>query len=165
MTADHGTPGSDMPNEGTAVRALARAGVKQARKTASGVLNATTDVIAATKEKGEAVIDDTREKTYRAAAETNRLFQEHPIAAVAAAAAAGAVLSIFLPRVAIAAKAGQVAGRALKAAIASEAAQAVVAGLRDSQRNAVRSAASNAVTAVTERIRAKQAKVKPLEKD
>jgi ElaB/YqjD/DUF883 family membrane-anchored ribosome-binding protein len=91
----------------------ARTGLEQAQRKSR-------DVIAATREKGEALIEDTREKGYRAAAETNRLFQEHPIAAVAAAAAAGAVLAIFLPRLAIAEKAGKLAGKAVKAAIASE---------------------------------------------
>lgn len=93
-------------------------------------------VISATREKGEAVIEDTREKTLRAAAETNRLFQEHPIAAVAAAAAAGAILGIFLPRLNITGRAGRIAGRAVKAAVASEATQLLVSGVMDGRRPA-----------------------------
>lgn len=81
--------------------------------------------------KGEAVVEETREKTMRAAAETNRLFQEHPIAAVAAAAAAGAVLGIFLPRLNITNRAGKIAGRAIKAAAANEAAQRAWSSVRD----------------------------------
>ncbi len=77
------------------------------------------ELISATREKGEELIEDTREKSMRAAAETNRLFQEHPITAVAAAAAAGAVLGIFLPRFNILGKAGALAGQAVKAAATS----------------------------------------------
>ncbi|MBO9576224.1 MAG: DUF883 family protein [Sphingobium sp.] len=79
--------------------------------------------IATAREKSEAVIEDTREKTMRAAAETNRLFQEHPITAVAAAAAAGAVLGIFLPRFNITSRASKAVGQAVKAAVTTEAAQ------------------------------------------
>ncbi|MBO9671693.1 MAG: DUF883 family protein [Sphingobium sp.] len=87
--------------------------------------------ISTVREKGGAVIEDTREKTARAAAETNRLFQEHPITAVAAAVAAGAVLGIFLPRLNITNRAGKLAGRAIKAAAANEAAQRVWSSVRD----------------------------------
>ena len=81
------------------------------------------DVIAATRDQAEAVFEDTRDKTMRAAVETNRLFQEHPITAVAAAAAAGAVLGIFLPRLPFMSRAGKLAGKAVKAAVDSGAAQ------------------------------------------
>jgi ElaB/YqjD/DUF883 family membrane-anchored ribosome-binding protein len=114
-----------------AARETARRGIAQARKTA-------TDVITATKEKGEELIDDTREKTFRAAAETNRLFQEHPIAAVAAAAAAGAVIGIFLPRIALASRAGKLAGQAVRAVAASEVAQAALAGISEAPKAAAR---------------------------
>ncbi|GEM_PF-1733447 len=108
-------------------RRKGREGVEQARRKAA-------DAVSATREKGEAALEDTREKTLRAAAETNRLFQEHPIAAVAAAAAAGAVLGIFLPRFNITNRAGRVAGRAIKAAIAAEATQLLVAGASEAVR-------------------------------
>jgi ElaB/YqjD/DUF883 family membrane-anchored ribosome-binding protein len=88
------------------------------------------DVIAATREKGEALIDDTREKSYRAAAETNRLFQEHPIAALAAAAAAGAIVSIFIPRLAVGAK----AGKAIKAVVGSDVTQKLLSSVREAGR-------------------------------
>jgi ElaB/YqjD/DUF883 family membrane-anchored ribosome-binding protein len=148
MTTDEGaTPVA-------AVRAKAREGVARVRKTA-------TEVITVTRETGEAVIDDTREKTYRAAAETNRLFQEHPIAAVAAAAAAGAIIGIFMPRVAIAGKAGKIAGRAIKAAATSETAKIVVADLNDRRKAAMRSAAGKAASVVGERIRTQTKKLAP----
>lgn len=125
---------------------IARAGIGTARKKAGEALAVTRekagdalavtrekagDALSATREKGEAVIEDTREKTMRAAAETNRLFQEHPIAAVAAAAAAGAVIGIFLPRLALGAKVGKLARGAAKAAVTTEAAQAVWSSVRD----------------------------------
>ncbi len=139
------------------VRATARQGIARARKTA-------TNVISATVEAGEAVIDDTREKTYRAAAETNRLFQEHPIAAVAAAAAAGAIIGIFMPRLAVAGKAGRLAGRALKAAAASEAAQLAFSTLGDAQKAALSSTAGKAATAVGGRLLSRRPKpAKPVE--
>jgi ElaB/YqjD/DUF883 family membrane-anchored ribosome-binding protein len=100
-----------------------REGLAQARRKGGEIVNAT-------REKGEAVIDDAREKSMRAAAETNRLFQEHPIAAVAAAAAAGAVVGIFLPRLNIASRAGKLAGQAIKAAATSETTQRLLAGTR-----------------------------------
>ncbi len=88
-------------------------------------------VISTAREKGEAAIEDTREKTLRAAAETNRLFQEHPITAVAAAVAAGAVLGIFLPRFNVTGRAGKLAGRAIKAAATNESARRVWSSVRD----------------------------------
>ncbi|MBT2187721.1 hypothetical protein [Sphingobium nicotianae] len=133
------------------VRATARKGIAKARKTAGGVINATV-------EKGEAVIDDTREKTYRAAAETNRLFQEHPIAAVAAAAAAGAVIGIFMPRLLIAGRAGKLAGQAIRAAAASEVAQIAISTLGDAQKAALHSGAGKAAAAVGNRLLSRRAK-------
>jgi len=112
-------------------RDTARRGVAKARKAATGVIE---DVI----EKGEELIDETREKTYRAAAETNRLFQEHPIAAVAAAAAAGAVIGIFMPRFMVASRAGKLATSAVKAVAAGEVAQMALSGLSDGPKKAMR---------------------------
>lgn len=128
------------------VAARARAGLDQARTTAGQALDAT-------RRRGEAVIEDTREKSMRAAAETNRLFLEHPIAAVAAAAAAGAVLGIFLPRIAIASRAGKLAGRAVKAAVATDAAQIMLSGLASQRKVVTRKAAGKAAAAVGKRIR------------
>lgn len=151
MTTDSGDKSaSGAKAEAADVRARARAGIEQARRTASGV-------ISATREKGEAVIDDTREKTYRAAAETNRLFQEHPIAAVAAAAAAGAVIGIFLPRIAVAGRAGKVAGQVVKAAVTSEAAQIVAGGLKSTRDNALRGAFGVAASVVGDKLLARRA--------
>ncbi len=126
------------------VRDRAQAGVRKARQTAG-------TVISATREKGEAVIDDTKEKGYRAAAETNRLFQEHPVAAVAAAVAAGAVLAIFMPRLALAGKAAQLAKSAAKAAIATETAQMMMGSLKDSRNAALRTATGATVLGIGER--------------
>lgn len=112
-------------------------GIKQATRTSRKVIAATKEkgeaVISTAREKGEAVIDDTREKSMRAAAETNRLFQEHPIAAVAAAAAAGAIVGIFLPRLAITSRVGKIAGNAIKAAATSEASQRLWSSVRDAK--------------------------------
>ena len=98
----------------------------------SGALEKSEAVISNAREKGEELIEETREKTMRAAAETNRLFYEHPIAAVAAAAAAGAVLGIFLPRLNITNRVGKAATRAVKAAVATEAAQMLISGVTES---------------------------------
>jgi ElaB/YqjD/DUF883 family membrane-anchored ribosome-binding protein len=124
---------------GTRARAGIEAGIEQARQKAG-------DVIATTREKGEAVIEDTREKSYRAAAETNRLFQEHPIAAVAAAAATGAVLGIFLPRFITSSKAGTLAKNAVKAAATTEVAQALWSAVSESK--ADRATAANETPAL-----------------
>ena len=146
MTEDEGGPAE-------LVRATARKGIARARRTAS-------DVISATVEKGEAVIDDTREKSYRAAAETNRLFQEHPIAAVAAAAAAGAVIGIFLPRLALAGRASRLAGQAIKAAVTSEVAQAAFSTLGTAQKAALQSGAGKAAAAMGDRLLSRREKAK-----
>jgi len=134
-----------------AVTTRARAGIEEARKTAGKAL-------ATTRRKGEALIEDTREKSFRAAAETNRLFYEHPVTAVAAAAAAGAVLGIFLPRLTIAGKAGRIAGRAAKLAVATETAQALLVGLKDA---AVKNAAGRAADAVSTHIGPRRGKAVP----
>jgi len=134
-----------------AVATRARAGLDEARKTAGKAL-------AKTRRKGEALIDDTREKGFRAAAETNRLFYEHSVTAVAAAAAAGAILGIFLPRIALAGKASRIAGQAAKLAIASETAQAVWLGLKDARNTAVKTAAGKAASAVGARITTRRSK-------
>jgi len=122
------------PKPKTAARkpkaALREASVK-AREGIEQAARKSRDVIAATREKSEAVIEDTRDKTMRAAAETNRLFQEHPITAVAAAAAAGAVLGIFLPRFNITSRATKLAGQAVRTAASSDAAQRIWSGVRD----------------------------------
>jgi len=135
--------------EDSSIVGLARAGLEQARETAG-------KAITATRRKGEAVIEDTREKSMRAAAETNRLFLEHPVAAVAVAAAAGAVLAIFVPRIAIAGKAGRLAGRAVKAAAASDAAQLLATGLRGQGKAVTRTAARKVGTAIGKGIKARR---------
>lgn len=142
----------DLPDD-EAITVRARAGIDQARKTAGKAL-------AATRRKGEAIVDDTREKGFRAAAETNRLFYEHPVAAVAAAAAAGAIIGIFLPRVAVAGKASRIAGQAMKLAIASETAQAMWTGIKETRNVAVKNAAGKAVGAVGAHIGSRRRKAR-----
>src|SRR5690606_17775685 len=68
------------------------------------------------------------------------------------AAAAGAILGIFLPRTTLAGKAGRVAGRALKVAVASETAQAVWLGLMETRNVALTRAAGKAASAVGEHL-------------
>lgn len=125
----------------------ARAGLEQARQTAG-------KAITATRRKGEAVIDETREKSMRAAAETNRLFLEHPITAVAAAAAAGAALAIFVPKVAVVGKAGQMAGRAARNAANSDVGRFVLSGLRRQGGAIAKGAAGIAATAALQKVAA-----------
>ncbi|OJY60815.1 MAG: hypothetical protein BGP16_06955 [Sphingobium sp. 66-54] len=143
------------PNK-PAVTIRARVGIDEARKTAGKAL-------ATTRRKGEALIDDTREKSFRAAAETNRLFYEHPVTAVAAAAAAGAILGIFLPRIALAGKASRIAAQAAKLAIASETAQAVLLGLKDARNSAVKKAAGKAASTVGTRIGTRRRQLDPVD--
>lgn len=145
MNDDVTQPVDKVLQAATTVRNKTQAGIRKAGRKASTVLTSA-------REKGEAVIDDTREKGYRAAAETGRLFQEHPVAAVAAAVAAGAVLAIFMPRLAIAGRAAQLAKNAAKAAIASEAAQMVIGNLKDSRDAALRTATGAAALAIGERM-------------
>jgi ElaB/YqjD/DUF883 family membrane-anchored ribosome-binding protein len=101
----------------------------RARDTIDSARTAAGDALASTRARGEAVVDDARDKAYRAADETNRIFQEHPITAVAAAVAAGAVIGIFMPRLYLTTKARGVAGRAIKIAATAEAAQTMLSRL------------------------------------
>lgn len=140
---------ADPAEPSATTRARSHAGIDQARRKAG-------EAIAATRRKGEAMLEDTREKGLRAAAETNRLFYEHPVAAVAAAAAAGAILGIFLPRTMLAAKAGKAAGRALKLAASSEAAQALMLGLTETRNVTLTKAAGKAASAVSGQIGARR---------
>lgn len=119
--------------------------------------------LATVRERGEDVISDTREKAYRAANETNRVFQEHPIAAVAAAVAAGAVVAIFLPKLAIATKAGTAAGkagqmaqRAVRSSGARQAAQVMFAGLAKAEKAALQNAAVEAARMLGARVKSRK---------
>jgi ElaB/YqjD/DUF883 family membrane-anchored ribosome-binding protein len=117
----------------------------RARETIDTARSAAGDALASTRAKGGAVVDDAREKAYRAADETNRIFQEHPITAVAAAVAAGAVIGIFMPRLYLTAKASGIAGRAIKIAATAEAAQTMISRLT-SAGEAMRSGMTQAAT-------------------
>jgi ElaB/YqjD/DUF883 family membrane-anchored ribosome-binding protein len=121
--------------------------------------------LAVARDKSNEIIADTREKSFRAANETNRLFQEHPIAAVAAAAAAGAVIAIFMPKLVIASKAGaaatkvgQVAKNATQNKVTRNAAQLVMSALAAGEGSNVSRAVGKAAQAVTDRVRARCSK-------
>ncbi|MCW2338376.1 ElaB/YqjD/DUF883 family membrane-anchored ribosome-binding protein [Sphingobium sp. B2D3A] len=132
---------------------------KKGRPTASTldqVKDKVGSTLATVRERGEDVVADTREKAYRAANETNRMFQEHPIAAVAAAAAAGAVIAIFLPKLAIgsaADKAGRAAQRAVRNSGVRQAAQTMFANLAKTEKAALQTAAVEAARLIGKRIK------------
>lgn len=115
----------------------------RARETIDSARAKAGETIEATKAKGEAAVSDVKDKAYRAADETNRIFQEHPITAVAAAVAAGAVAGIFLPRLHVTRRATALAGRAMKVAATAEAAQALLTRLTEAGQ-AVRDGVSHA---------------------
>ena len=82
---------------------------------------------------------------------------------MAAAAAAGAILGIFLPRIALAGKASRIAAQAAKLAIASETAQAVLLGLKDARNSAVKKAAGKAASTVGTRIGTRRRQLDPVD--
>lgn len=102
-----------------------------ARETIGTARTRAGDALAATRAKGEAVVHDAKDKAWRAADETSRIFQAHPVTAVAAAVAAGAVVGIFLPRLSVTRRATALAGRAVKIAATVEAAQSMLARLTE----------------------------------
>lgn len=98
------------------------------------------DLIATTRERGSATIDDTREQAQRAAQETSRVIQDNPIATIAMAAAAGAVFGALLPQIGLVSAAGKVARGAARTVRKGGPAQLVLSGLRDIGRLGRRSA-------------------------
>lgn len=134
-------------------------------KAQNSVRQKVDSAIAVVRDKSDEIIADTREKSFRAANETTRIFQEHPIAAVAAAAAAGAVLAIFIPKFAVASQAGAAASKvglaakqAASSKIARNAAQIVLATVAKNDVGAVAEAVSKATQTVTKRVRAVRSK-------
>ena len=89
------------------------------------------DLVATTRKRGSATIDDTREQAQRAARETSRLIQDNPIATIAMAAATGAVFGALLPQIGLAAGAGKVARGAARTVRKGGPAQLLLSGLRD----------------------------------
>lgn len=91
------------------------------------------DLVNATKARTSEVAADARDGAYRAADKANSLLTEHPLAAAAAAVAAGAVIGMFLPRWSATARIGATVGttarRAAKAIATAETAKALMAGL------------------------------------
>lgn len=56
------------------------------------------ETLSRSKEKATVVYGDARDRSYKAAGRANEFIQEHPIAATAAAVAAGAVLAVLFPK-------------------------------------------------------------------
>lgn len=62
------------------------------------VAGRSADSLSRSKEKASEVYGEARDKSYKVATRANELIQEHPIAATAAAVAAGAALAILFPK-------------------------------------------------------------------
>lgn len=115
------------------------------KRTRDGV----SDIMTATRRKSGDVIGDAREKSYRAAGEANRIFQDHPVATIAAAAAVGAAIGIFMPRLKLASRGAQLVSRAVGLAATAETARAVLSGLNGAGEAARKAAAESADTALS----------------
>lgn len=63
-----------------------------------GAAGSAAETFTRSREKASEVYGDARDRSYKVATRANDLIQEHPIAATAAAAAAGAVLAILFPK-------------------------------------------------------------------
>lgn len=91
------------------------------------------NLVKATQEQAEAVAGGARDNAYRAADKANSLLTEHPLAAAAAVAAAGAVIGMMLPRWRIGSKVGMAVGttarNAAKALAMAETAKSLMSGL------------------------------------
>lgn len=131
----------------------------------NAVLGRVSTALTVAGDKGREIIADTREKSFRAAHETNRIFQEHPIAAVAAATAAGAILAIFLPKIAVASQAGAAASKVRSAAqqaarskVAINAAQMVMATVTRQDKASIGRAVGKAAQAVSDRVQSRRSK-------
>lgn len=121
--------------------AVAAEKLKSARDTAA-------DTLSRSKDKATIVYDDAREKSYRAAGRANEFIQEHPIAATAAAVAAGAVLAVLFPKGRALVRSGTGAISALGSK-ASEAASLAVEVLEQHAKEARATAGRAAVDART----------------
>lgn len=115
------------------------------------------DLIQSSRDKANEAYSDARDRTQRVAARANEIVQEHPVAAVAGAVAAGALIAWMFPKSRAALKAlpglATTAGaRALEAVIAARAAAAegaetIKAGAEDALHVARDTASSAAASA------------------
>lgn len=91
------------------------------------------DMVRATKARTEEVAADARNGAYRAADKATTLLTEHPLAAAAAAVAAGAAIGMLLPRWRAGARIGlavaTTARNAARTVAAAETAKALLSGL------------------------------------
>ncbi len=115
------------------------------KRTRDGV----NEIVTATRRRSGDVVEDAREKGYRAAGEANRLFHEHPVATIAAAAAVGAAIGIFMPRLKLASRGAQLVSRAAGLAATAETARAVLAGINGAGEVARKAASRSADTALS----------------
>ncbi|WP_164847333.1 DUF883 family protein [Sphingobium algorifonticola] len=109
------------------VREIAGETAEAAAERLKTVRDSTADSLARSREKAAIVYNDARDKSYRAADRANTFVQEHPIAATAAAVAAGAMIALIFPKgralarsvpgalSAVGARAGQIASVAVDA--------------------------------------------------
>lgn len=109
------------------VREIASETAEAAAERLKSVRDGTAETLARSKEKAAVVYNDARDKSYKAADRANNFVQEHPIAATAAAAAAGAAIALLFPKgraiarsapgafAALGARAGQIASVAVEA--------------------------------------------------
>jgi ElaB/YqjD/DUF883 family membrane-anchored ribosome-binding protein len=105
------------------------------------------------REKAGQVVLNAKETSYRAADAANRLLNEHPIATAAAAAAAGALIGLMLPRARVAHRIGKTASRAARFVAAAETTRTVLAslaGTAQAARKGARDLADSAVGQVGE---------------
>ncbi len=117
------------------------------------------DLIQSSKEKASEAYGDARDRTQRVAARANEIVQEHPVAAVAGAVAAGAIIAWMFPKSRRAMKAlpglAMTAGtRVAEAAIAARAAaaQAAAQGVDTVKHGAetVKESAASAINSASE---------------
>ncbi|MDX3899439.1 MAG: hypothetical protein QHC40_02835 [Sphingobium sp.] len=104
-------------------------GTSRARESASDLMQTGRDKASEAKEKASAAYSDARDRSQRVAARANEIVQDHPIAATAAAVAAGAVVAWMFPKSRRLMKqlpgvATAIGSRAVEAAIAARAAAA-----------------------------------------
>lgn len=123
--------------------------IKTLRSATKRTREGVNEIVTATRRKSGDVVEDAREKGYRAAGEANRLFHEHPVATIAAAAAVGAAIGIFMPRLKLASRGAQLASRAAGLAATAETARAVLAGLNGAGEVARKAASKSADTALS----------------
>ncbi len=108
---------------GTAAEKL-KDGTSRARDGAGELIQTGKDAVSDAKDKASATYSEARDKGLRVAARANEIVQEHPIAAAAAAVAAGAVLAYLFPKSRAAMKripgvASALGARAVEAALAA----------------------------------------------